>query len=221
MPSENRNETVIGDIRRSVETWDLDLMKKSVRKALSDGIDPETVISQGLAKGMETISERFNDGDIFLPQVLAASKTIESAMEIIKPEMDLDGSIYRGTVIMGTVQGDIHEIGKNVCCAMLRSAGYKVIDLGPNVSPEMFTEAAEKYSADVIGGSALMTTTLMSQRYIVKAFKDADSPTLLIFGGAPCSPEWVDEIGGDGYSSSGSGIVALVNGLLDGRSGHR
>ena len=215
--SNDEGET-IGDITRSVETWDLDLMRKSIKKALHDGIDPEIIISQGIAKGMESISRRFNDGEIFLPQVLAASKVIESAMEIIKPELNSNGDIYRGTVVMGTVQGDIHEIGKSVCCAMLRGAGYRVIDLGPNVSPEMFVKAAEKYSADVIGGSALMTTTLMSQKYVVKAFKDADSPVLLVFGGAPCSHEWVDEIGGDGYSSSGSEIVSLVNSLLDGSS---
>ncbi len=97
---------------------------------------------------------------------------------------------------------------------MLRGAGYRVIDLGPNVSPERFVEAVEEYSADIVGGSALMTTTLVMQKYTVDALKGSCHPVLAIFGGAPCSREWVEEIGGDGYSSSGTDIVALVRRLI-------
>lgn len=210
----SENDPILQDLRRSVETWDYDLMERSVRAALERGISPEVIVSQGLAKGMEIISDQFHEAKIFLPQVMAASKTMEGALELLEPEMTCSNNIYRGTIVMGSVQGDIHEIGKNVCCAMLRGAGYNVVDLGPDVSPDRFVEAAEKYSADVVGGSALMTTTLVMQRYIVKALKDRGSSVLMIFGGAPCSREWVEEIGGDGYSASGSEIVALVNRLL-------
>ena len=210
----SENNPILQDLRRSVETWDYDLMERSVKEALSQGISPEVIVSQGLAKGMEIVSDRFNEAKIFLPQVLAASKTMEGALELLEPEMACSDNIYRGTIVMGSVKGDIHEIGKNVCCAMLRGAGYNVIDLGPDVSPERFVEAAKKHSADVVGGSALMTTTLVMQKYIVKALKEDKSAVLMIFGGAPCSREWVEEIGGDGYSASGSEIVALVNRLL-------
>ena len=209
----SRNDLILQDLRRSIETWDYDLMEKSIKEALSEGIEPEVIVSQGLAKGMEIISEQFNEAKIYLPQVLAASKTMEDALELLEPNISQE-NIYRGTVVMGSVQGDIHEIGKNVCCAMLRGAGYNVIDLGPDVSPDRFVEAARKHSADVVGGSALMTTTLMMQKFITNALRDSKSPVLIIFGGAPCSREWVEEIGGDGYSASGSEIVALVNHLL-------
>ncbi len=207
-------ESILQDLRRSVETWDNELMHTSVDKALDMGMEPKMIVTEGLAKGMDAISDLFNNGKIFLPQVLAASNTMDNALAILEPMMVSDKSIYRGTVIMGSVRGDIHEIGKNVCCAMLRGAGYNVIDLGSDVSPEMFMEAAKEHSADVIGGSALMTTTMVVQKYMVEAVKQGRMTVLTIFGGAPCSREWVDEIGGDGYSASGSEIVALVNRLI-------
>ena len=207
-------ESILQDLRRSVETWDNELMHTSVDKALEMGMEPKMIVTEGLAKGMDAISDLFNDGKIFLPQVLAVSNTMDNALAILEPMMVSDKSIYRGTVIMGSVRGDIHEIGKNVCCAMLRGAGYNVIDLGSDVSPEMFMEAAKEHSADVIGGSALMTTTMVVQKYMVEAVKQGRMTVLTIFGGAPCSREWVDEIGGDGYSASGSEIVALVNRLI-------
>lgn len=207
-------ESILQDLRRSVETWDNELMHTSVDKALDMGMEPKMIVTEGLAKGMDAISDLFNNGKIFLPQVLAASNTMDNALAILEPMMVSDKSIYRGTVIMGSVRGDIHEIGKNVCCAMLRGAGYNVIDLGSDVSLEMFMEAAKEHSADVIGGSALMTTTMVVQKYMVEAVKQSRMTVLTIFGGAPCSREWVDEIGGDGYSASGSEIVALVNRLI-------
>ncbi len=211
----SKNETILHNLKRSVETWDHDLMQRSVDDAIAAGIPFDVIVSQGLGKGMETISDMFNEAKIYLPQVIMASKTMEEALDKIRPLVESDGRVYRGTVIMGTVQGDIHEIGKNVCCAMLRGAGYNVIDLGPDVSPDMFAKAAKDYDADIVGGSALMTTTLIRQKGVVERIRGEGIPVLTIFGGAPCSREWVEEIGGDGYSSSGSEIVRLVNGLLD------
>lgn len=115
---------------------------------------------------------------------------------------------------MGTVKGDVHSIGKNVCCAMLRGAGFKVIDLGADVSPETFEKSAVKERADIVGGSALMTISLPQQKEMVRIFKEDDLSVMTIFGGAPCSEEWVEEIGGDGYSKSGGDIVELVRSLL-------
>ena len=119
----------------------------------------------------------------------------------------------KGCVIMGTVEGDIHEIGKNVCCAMLRGAGYKVIDLGPDVTSQDFIDAADENEAQVLGGSALMTTTLEAQRELVEAVKEVEAPYKCIFGGAPCSQEWCDEIGADGYSETANEIIGLVDRL--------
>ena len=208
------NEQILKDLKQSVETWDQSLMESSVKQALNAKIPFDVIISEGLGKGMETINDMFNEAKIVLPQIMAASKTMQSALMMIEPKLVDDKDIYRGTIIMGSVQGDIHEIGKNVCCAMLRGAGYKVYDLGSDVPPDLFVEEAQKNDADIIGGSALMTTTLVMQKNIVRSVKEQNCTAMMIFGGAPCSQEWVDSIGGDGYSASGSEIVALVRSLM-------
>jgi methanogenic corrinoid protein MtbC1 len=205
---------ILGNLRRSVETWDFALMEKSVDQAMKAGIPVEEIMEEGLGKGMESISRLFDNAKIYLPQVMAASRTVEGALKKLEPILDSDKAMYRGTIVMGSVEGDIHEIGKNVCCAMLRGAGYKVIDLGPDVSPDDFLKAAKENSADVLAASALMTTTLQMQRRIVQAATEEGSTVMMIFGGAPCSKEWVEKIGGDGYSASGTEIVSLVNGLM-------
>ena len=156
----------------------------------------------------------FDEGTAFLPQILMASKAMDAALDVIVPHIERQGSCLRGIVVMGSVKGDIHSIGKNVCCAMLRGAGFKVVDLGADVDPDKFVKAVEKHHPDVVGASALMTVSLPQQRQLVRIFKENGLSVLTIFGGAPCSQEWVDEIGGDGYSDSGASIVKLVRSLL-------
>lgn len=209
---------ILGNLKRSVETWDFALMEKSVDQAMKAGIPAEEIMEEGLGKGMESISKLFDNAKIYLPQVMAASRTVEGALKKLEPILNSDTTMYRGIIVMGSVEGDIHEIGKNVCCAMLRGAGYKVIDLGPDVSPEDFMKAAEESSADIVAGSALMTTTLKMQQRMVKAANEEGSTVMMIFGGAPCSKEWVEKIGGDGYSASGTEIVTLVNSLMGRKS---
>ena len=209
---------ILGNLKRSVETWDFALMEKSVDQAMKAGIPAEEIMEEGLGKGMESISKLFDNAKIYLPQVMAASRTVEGALKKLEPILNSDTTMYRGTIVMGSVEGDIHEIGKNVCCAMLRGAGYKVIDLGPDVSPEDFIKAAEENSADIVAGSALMTTTLKMQQRMFKAANEEGSTVMMIFGGAPCSKEWVEKIGGDGYSASGTEIVTLVNSLMSRKS---
>lgn len=207
-------EKVLEDLKKSVETWNPPLMEDSLDVAISIGLTPDEIVNDGLSEGMEVIGDRFDHAEIYLPQVLAASRVMERALSILEPLILRGEKIYRGTVVMGTVQGDIHEIGKNVCCAMLRGAGYNVIDLGSDVKPRAFIEAAKDSDADILGCSALMTTTLIVQGDVVKAVREEKIPIYTIFGGAPCSQDWVDRIGGDGYSSSGAGIVQLVSRLL-------
>ncbi|MCL2148116.1 MAG: cobalamin-dependent protein [Methanomassiliicoccaceae archaeon] len=207
-------EQILADLRTSVETWNVKLAQDSTNAAIKEGIKVKEIIEKGLGKGMETIGERFDKAEIYLPQVVAASKTMEAAIKILEPLMTSGAGALRGTVIMGTVEGDIHEIGKNVCCAMLRGAGYNVIDLGPDTSSQAFLDAAEENDAAIIGGSALMTTTLESQRELVEAKKEVDAPYKCIFGGAPCTKAWCDEIGADGYSATAAEIIELVNELM-------
>ena len=207
-------EAILADLKKSIETWDINLVKTATQSAIDENISISEIIGDGLGKGMEVIGERFDKAEIFLPQVVAASKTMELALKILEPLMTAGAGSLKGCVIMGTVEGDIHEIGKNVCCAMLRGAGYKVIDLGPDVTSQDFIDAADENEAQVLGGSALMTTTLEAQRELVQAVKEVEGPYKCIFGGAPCSQEWCDEIGADGYSATANEIIGLVDRLV-------
>ena len=139
---------------------------------------------------------------------------MEAALQEITPVLEKNAGKLKGVIVMGSVQGDIHEIGKSVCCAMLRGAGYKVIDLGADVSPDKFIDVARENHADIIGASALMMTTLVAQKDIIRHIKEENESFKTAVGGAPCSQEWCDEIGADGYSASASDIVALVDRML-------
>ena len=206
-------EEILADLKTSIETWNIALAQEATKKAIDENIPIAEIIGDGLGKGMEVVGVRFDKAEIFLPQVVAASKTMELALKILEPLMSKGDGSMKGTVVMGTVEGDIHEIGKNVCCAMLRGAGYKVIDLGPDASAQDFIDAADENEAQIIGGSALMTTTLEAQRELVEAVKEVEAPYKCIFGGAPCSQEWCDEIGADGYSATANEIIGLVDKL--------
>jgi len=208
-------ESLLGDMKQALEDLDRDGVLGALEAALSAGIGPETIISDGLSKGMDTIGRRFDDGELFLPQVLLASKIMDEAMEILSREMNTGNfDHYRAIIVMGTVSGDIHDIGKNVCVAMLKGARYKVIDIGNDVSPEDFVKAISNSSADAVGASSLMTTTLVAQKKLVETMEEFDCRALKLFGGAPCSEEWVKSIGGDGYSSNGHDMVLLVDRML-------
>lgn len=205
---------ILNDLRDSIIEMDFGKASAAARSALAAGMDPAVIIDEGLGKGMERISDEFNEGKIFLPQILAASMAMEAALQEITPVLEKNAGKLKGVIVMGSVQGDIHEIGKSVCCAMLRGAGYKVIDLGTDVSPDKFIDVARENHADIIGASALMTTTLVAQKDIIRHIKEENESFKTAVGGAPCSQEWCDEIGADGYSASASDIVALVDRML-------
>ena len=205
---------ILEELKTSIETWDVQKAVDATNMALEAGIEPKDIVNDGLGQGMVDIGRRFDAAEIFLPQVVAASKTMEAALKILGPVMSAGDSAMKGTVVMGTVEGDIHEIGKNVCCAMLRGAGYNVIDLGCDVTSQDFVDAADENEAFVIGGSALMTTTLEAQREVVEYVKETESPYKTVFGGAPCSRAWCEQIGADGYSEDANGAVKLVDSLF-------
>ena len=206
-------DAIMADLKKSIETWDLKLAKTATEAAIAEKIPVSEIIGDGLGKGMEVIGVRFDKAEIYLPQVVAASKAMEVALKVLEPVMAAGDGALKGTVIFGTVEGDIHELGKNVCCAMLRGAGYNVIDLGPDVSAMDFMDAAEENDAQVLAGSALMTTTLESQRELVQTRDEMEAPYKCIFGGAPCSQEFCDEIKADGYSETANDIIGLVGKL--------
>ncbi len=210
----NREE-ILNGLDSAVVNMDVESALSFAQAAIDAGISAADAVNLGLAKGMDKISRKFDEGEIYLPQIMLASRAMEAALKVLEPHMKSDdGLSFKGVIVMGSVKGDIHEIGKNVCCAMLKGAGFKVVDLGADVSPDSFARAAATNNADIVGASALMTTSLFQQRDVVRVFKEDKLSVMTIFGGAPCSQEWVSEIGGDGYSSSGSEIVELVRNLI-------
>jgi corrinoid protein of di/trimethylamine methyltransferase len=187
-------------------------------QALRDGVPPLDAIEEGFVPGLSQVGEQFGAGELFLPDMMLAARAMQSAVAVLEPEMQRQATTRRvlGRVVIGTVKGDIHEIGKNLVGMMLATSGFEVHDLGVDVAPERFVEAAVEHSADIVGVSALLTTTMAGQRTVVEAMAAAGlRPRVkVIVGGAPASASWATEIGADGYSEDAIGAVALARRLL-------
>jgi 5-methyltetrahydrofolate--homocysteine methyltransferase len=181
------------------------------REALGAGCASKEILEQGLIPAMEVVGERFRTREIFLPDVLLAARAMHAGLDVIKPGLEAGAMAARGTVIMGTVEGDLHDIGKNLVGIMLRGVGYEVVDLGHDVSPAAFVEAARSRQAKVIGMSALLTTTMPAMGRVVKALREAglgDVKTMV--GGAAVSQAFAQEIGADAYGCDAAKACELV-----------
>ena len=213
------SQALLDELADAVQTFDADKVMEVTRKALAAGIDPSTVIEQGIAKGLKIVGKKFEDGELFLMHLVAAAEPSQKAIkELIEPEIKKRKGERKsaGKVVLGTVAGDIHDIGKNIVGAMLIAAGFDVIDIGKDVPAEEFVKKAKEVNAQVVGASALLSTSLPVQAEIVKAFKKANmrDKVKLVFGGAPCTTEWVKEIGGDGYAESAVEGVNVIKQLV-------
>ncbi len=209
-------QEILDKLKKAVETYDADLASSAAKEALEAGIEPFEAINDGLGRGMMTISDLFDEAKIFLPQILMAAEAMQAGLEVLKPKIMESGEKMGKVVVIGTVEGDIHEIGKNVVAAMLQGAGFDVIDIGRDAPIDKFVETAKEVNADIVGASALMTTTRPGQREIVKALKEAGirDKVKTLFGGAPVNQEWVDEIGGDAYCPNGAEAVRIAKELV-------
>ena len=213
------NQTMLDDVANAVQTFDGEKVMETAKKALSAGIDPSLIIEQGIAKGLRIVGKKFEDGELFLMHLVAAAEPSQKAIkELLEPEIKKRKGERKsaGKVVLGTVAGDIHDIGKNIVGAMLIAAGFDVHDLGKDVPAKDFVKKAQEENASIIGASALLSTSLPVQAEIVKAFKAANmrDRVKLIFGGAPCTQEWVKEIGGDGYAESAVEAVNVIKQLV-------
>jgi 5-methyltetrahydrofolate--homocysteine methyltransferase len=185
-------------------------------QALQQGLTPARILNEGLIAGMEEVGRQFKCHDIFLPDVLLAARAMTAGLEVLKPSLIRDGVPSRGKVILGTVQGDLHDIGKNLVGILLRGAGFEVIDLGHDVAPEAFAEAAEREGAAVVGMSALLTTTMpaMGQTVAELRARGLAGRVRTIVGGAPVSEAFAREIGADAYAFDGTSAVERVAALV-------
>ncbi len=210
---------VLDELADAVQTFDSDKVLEVTKKALAAGIDPSTIIEQGIAKGLKVVGKKFEDGELFLMHLVAAAEPSQKAIkELLEPEIKKRKGERKsaGKVVLGTVAGDIHDIGKNIVGAMLIAAGFDVIDIGKDIPAEEFVKKAKEVNANIVGASALLSTSLPVQAEIVRAFKAANmrEKVKLVFGGAPCTAEWVKEIGGDGYAESAVEGVNVIKQLM-------
>jgi len=191
-------------------------VKELVDKAIKENINVADILNKGLLAGMSNIGERFKKNEVYVPEVLIAARAMKSGMEILKPLLAKAGVKPVGTVVVGTVKGDLHDIGKNLVCMMLEGAGFKVVDAGINVEPEKMVQLAKENNANVIGASALLTTTMTNMKMVVDSVKASglSGKVKVMIGGAPVTQAFADEIGADGYAPDAASAADLAKKLV-------
>jgi 5-methyltetrahydrofolate--homocysteine methyltransferase len=184
------------------------------RAALDQGAAAKSVLDDGLIAGMDVVGERFKKSEIYIPEVLIAAKAMKSAMTVLEPKLVEAGVEPVGKFLVGTAQGDLHDIGKNLVAMMMKGAGFEVIDLGVDVTPEMFVEQASSTGAHLVGISALLTTTMPAIEKTIKAFVEAGVLVKVMVGGAPVTQDYADRIGADGYADNAASVVDVAKSLV-------
>lgn len=202
-------------LKKSVLEMDEEGARAAANDAIAQKFDPLACIEEGLSAAMKIISEKFDNAEIYVPQIILSAEAFTAAVETLAPHIE-GGYAAKGKIILHTVEGDIHDIGKNIVGILLQANGFEVIDLGRDVAIGDVVDAAVEKDVDVIAGSALMTTTMPAQREIVAELKDRNLKDRFkcLFGGAPTSQEWVDQIGADGWAENAAEAVDVVNELI-------
>jgi methylmalonyl-CoA mutase cobalamin-binding domain/chain len=201
------DETLIGN---APEVKDL------VNKGLEDNLGPESMLYDALIPSLEEVGARFERGDYFVPEMLIAARAMQGALDILRPLLAETGAKPIGTYVMGTVKGDVHDIGKNLVNIMLEGAGFTVYDLGVNVAPEVFVQQVQEHQPDVVGFSAFLTTTMPMFKANINALEKAGirDEVIVMVGGAPVTQEYADAVGADGYAADASTAVRLAKDLI-------
>jgi len=184
------------------------------KAALSEGTAAKSVLDEGLIAGMDVVGARFKKNEVYIPEVLIAARAMKMAMEILEPELVKAGVEPVGKFLIGTVQGDLHDIGKNLVAMMLKGAGFEVIDLGVDIAPEKFVEQAKATSAQLIGMSALLTTTMPAMEKTINALKEGGVSAKIMIGGAPVTQGYADRIGAHGYAPDAASAVDTAKSLV-------
>jgi 5-methyltetrahydrofolate--homocysteine methyltransferase len=204
------DETLVGNKPAVVEL---------VGKGLEEGLAPETMLFDALIPALEEVGARFERGDFFVPEMLIAGRAMTGALDLLRPLLADTGSETIGTFLMGTVKGDVHDIGKNLVDIMLEGAGFKVVDIGVQVAPETFIEAIREHQPDIVGFSAFLTTTMPMFKANIEALEAAGirDDVIVMVGGAPVTQEYADAVGADGYAPDAATATKRAKELLEGR----
>jgi 5-methyltetrahydrofolate--homocysteine methyltransferase len=209
-------QELLGGIRQAIINYEVNKVKILVQQAVDANIDVTIILNEGLIGAMNDLNVKFKNNEVFLPEILASVHSLGAGMEILKPLMAKAGLKEKGTVVIGTVKEDLHDIGKNIVIAMLEGAGYQVIDLGIDVAPEKFAQAIEEYRPQVVGVAALLTTTMMNLGETITLIKAKYPGVKTIIGGAPITQEFADRIGADAYAADGGIAVEKVESFIRG-----
>lgn len=203
-------------IAEAVIRGDREAVGGMTQAAVAEGVSAEQIINEGLIAGMSVVGDKFKKNEFYVPEVLIAARAMHAGMDIIKPLLAESGVQPRGTIAIGTVKGDLHDIGKNLVAMMMEGGGFEVLDLEVDVAPEKFVEAVKEKGAQIVALSALLTTTMPSMKDTIEALKEAGvrDQVKVVIGGAPVTQNYADEIGADGYSPDAASAVDKANELL-------
>ncbi len=214
------NEDLFQAMAQSIIEGEAEEAERLAHLAIEQNIEPVEAINKGYVVGLDEVGEQFGCGDMFLPDLVQAAEAMKAAVAVLEPEMARRGSSRQilGRVVIGTVEGDIHDIGKTLVATMLSASGFEVYDLGVNVAVQKFVDKAAEVGADLVGLSALLTTTMVKQRKIIQSLTEAGlrPKVKVMVGGAPVTRSWADEIGADGFSEDAMGAVAVAKQLVAG-----
>jgi 5-methyltetrahydrofolate--homocysteine methyltransferase len=206
----------LDDMRQSVIDGDMNSTQELVQKALAEKMPPEQILKDGLISAMEEVGRRFESGDFYVPEMLISARAMKSGLALLRPHLVAANVQAVGKVVIGTVQGDLHDIGKNLVGMMLEGAGFEVVDLGTDVSPEKYVSAVIEHRPDIIGCSALITTTMPRMESVILSLTEAGlrHQVKVIIGGAPVTDEYAKRIGADGYASDAALAAVLAKELI-------
>jgi len=204
---------VLEEISTNLQAGQAQKVKDLVQQALDEGVEVEKILNEGLLAGMSVVGEKFKKNEVYVPEVLIAARAMHWGMEVLQPLLVDAGVEPIGKVVLGTVKGDLHDIGKNLVGMMLRGAGFEVIDVGIDVPPEKFVEAAKENNARIVACSALLTTTMPQMKSVVEAVKAAGIDSKVMIGGAPVTQDYADEISADGYAPDAASAADLAKEL--------
>jgi len=205
----------LDELREAIVDGQAKVAEAKVTEALAAGTDAGTVLREGLIAGMAQVGKLYEDGEVFVPEMLVAARAMTAALAVLKPRLVEQGVASSGKVAIGTTEGDLHDIGKNLVAMMLEGSGYEIVDLGVDVPPAKFIEAIRD-GANVVAMSALLTTTMTNMQSTIEAIKAAGlrDQVRIVVGGAPITKSYADEIGADGYAEDASGAVRMVKEVL-------
>lgn len=206
----------LNNLYEAILTGNLNLSISTTQEAIAEGVNPQEVINEYMVKAMEEIGARFESGKAFVPNLLMSARAMKGSLDLLKPLLKTYGSQSAGKVVIGTVKGDLHDIGKNLVASMLEGCGFEVINLGVDVSSEKFIEAVKEHNADVICMSALLTTTMNYMKEVIAAVEAAGlkDKVKIMIGGAPLSQSFANQIGANGYSDNANSAVQLAKMLI-------